>query len=185
VGKIMKAIPLIIVTLVLLISCDKKSVEQYSAIDNKCWNEKEVFVRGMSMYGVLNDGDKLTLKNGYYNCNSVNFKDIVIFEYNSQKDFVKQVYGMPGDKLGYNKNGFLLINNKKIKNTKGDFYKVDKIGKSYIRLIYQIAKNKIIPKGHYFVLGTTPIKGYDSRRIGLVSLSNIIGKVDTKTMVEF
>jgi signal peptidase I len=171
---------LILTFVILLSSCNEKDLtinNSNTMVMSKCWTEKEIFVRGNSMLGILNNKEKLTLKDGYYNCNSVKFKDIVVFKYNNKKNFIKQIYGVPNDLLEYDKNGFILINSKKIKNISGEFYKVDEVGKSYIRLVHQRIKNKVIPKGHYFVLGTAKIAGYDSRRAGLVKLSNIFGKI--------
>lgn len=148
-------------------------------IQTQCSTTQTVTVRGTSMLGIFNNNDELTLQQKYYNCHPVQFKDIIVFEYNQQRNFIKQVYGMPGDILTY-KDNYLLINNKKIKNHTGEFYQVDKVGKSYVDLMQQtIMKNSIIPRGYFWVLGTTKISGYDSRRIGLVPLQHISGKIQT------
>lgn len=170
----------IIYVILLVSSCNNN--QEVAIADNQtnnivCSTEKEVYVRGTSMLGIFNSEDKLILQQGYYNCHPVQKGDVVVFEYNNKKDFIKQVYGMPKDKITYDDN-YLLINNKKIKNYKGEFYQVDEVGKSYIRLMQQtVMKNSIIPLGYYLILGTAKIGGYDFRRIGLVPYKNLIGKI--------
>jgi signal peptidase I len=170
------------ITLLIACSNDEASLQETTTLDTSqnCSTPKTVTVRGTSMFGIFNHNDELVLQQGYYNCHPVAFKDIIVFEYNQTKDFIKQVYGMPGDTLTY-KDNYLLINNKKVQNHKGEFYQVDEVGKSYVRLMQQtIMQNSIIPRGHFWVLGTAKMSGYDSRRIGLVPMQNISGKIQTQ-----
>jgi signal peptidase I len=169
--------------IVLLTACNNNEtpVQETTTLDTSqnCSTPKTVTVRGTSMHGIVNNNDDLILQQGYYNCHPVKFKDIIVFEYN-QKELIKTIYGLPGDIISY-ANNYLLINNKKIQNHKGEWYQVDEVGKSYVRLMQQtIMQNSIIPRGHFWVLGTAKMSGYDSRRIGLVPMQSIVGKIQTQ-----
>ncbi|MDD2435070.1 MAG: signal peptidase I [Bacilli bacterium] len=120
-----------------------------------------VIVKGDSMSPTLNDKDVLLLKK--YDHTYKRF-EIVVF-INEDSKLVKRVIGLPGDHIKY-VNNELYINDEKIteviKTTTKDF--------DLKNLGYDT-----IPEGYYFVLGDNRNNSVDSRMIGLIPESEIIG----------
>lgn len=168
----------------LLSACGNEppAITQQPIINNTCSIEEVRTVRGSSMLGLFATGDDIIIEKGYYNCHAVKREDIVVIQRDDnlgKKNWIKIVYGVPGDTVTLNvAQDTLLINDNTVQNVKGEVYKVDKVGASYIRLSQQTQmRNNVIPRGHYLVLGTVKQGGWDSRRIGLVSLNQIIARV--------
>ena len=125
--------------------------------------------------------------------------DIVIFESKAaNKRLVKRVIGLPGDEVALNKNK-LVINQSlahyKLITKHSDFTLSEEniAGNSHlIRTLVDPGHSKsyslesfqalTIPKGYYLVLGDNRDNSADSRVIGLVPRSEIIGR---STMVAF
>jgi signal peptidase I len=173
------------------ISCsDKTNIEIVDLSKNNnnpinCSTDEEREVRGNSMLGLFEPKSTIIIKKGYYNCHPVKKGEVVVFNYKGNlgdKDWIKTVYGVAGDKVELNdKQDTLLLNGKTIKNFKNEIYKVNKVGASYIRMSQKNQmKNNTIPKGFYLVLGTNASSGWDSRRVGLIPLNSFIGRVVQK-----
>jgi signal peptidase I len=101
--------------------------------------------------------------------------DIIVFIYpvDPEKDFIKRVIGLPGDKVEISGEK-VLINGKQYDDEHG-FY--SKIGAAAA----QIGKSAhfgpvIVPKDHLFVMGDNRNHSYDSRFWGFVPLSSVKGK---------
>lgn len=121
-----------------------------------------VRVEGISMEPTLKENEFLLLKKWDHHYERF---DVVVVRYNGTL-IIKRVVGLPGETLSYENNS-LFINGEKIKENfdhavTGDF-KLEYLG------------NKKIPKGYYFVMGDNRTHSMDSRMIGLVSSSDIIG----------
>ncbi|WP_323850282.1 signal peptidase I [Mycoplasmoides gallisepticum] len=116
-----------------------------------------VKINGNSMLPLLKNGEwKLAFKYGPYNQ-----KDIIIFEQNGV-NVVKMIVGKEGDKIII-KNNNLFINNNLITSLfMGNFG--DDI-------------ELIVPKNHFFVLGTNLNFSDDSRVFGFINSHQIIGKI--------
>lgn len=120
-----------------------------------------VQVDGESMYPTLDDNEILLLKK--YDHSYERF-DIVVFNYNNSK-LVKRIIGLPGEYVEY-KNNELYINEEKV-GFKLDAYTYD----------FELSELgfKQIPEDYYLVLGDNRTNSIDSRRIGLIPKSNILG----------
>ena len=101
--------------------------------------------------------------------------DVIVFIYpvDPEKDFIKRVIGLPGDKVEISGEK-VFINGKQYDDEHG-FY--SKIGVSTA----QIGKGShfgpvIVPKDHLFVMGDNRNHSYDSRFWGFVPLSSVKGK---------
>jgi signal peptidase I len=126
-------------------------------------------VNGTSMYPTL-DGNELLIVNKFiYDVSSPRYGDIVVFHTEEERDFIKRVIGVPGDKIEV-KNGHVYRNNKQLNESYiaeemiGDFNAV------------------VVPKGHLFVLGDNRNNSKDSRIIGAVDDSAIVGRADIVVM---
>ncbi len=130
-------------------------------------------VVGSSMYPTLKDGELLILNKAKYRFSDVQRGDIISLKYADTKYLIKRVIGMPGDSL-YIKDNAVYINNKKYQepylseNLKYDDFDLKDYG------------YEKIPENMYFVLGDNRENSKDSREIGFVKKSDIIGKVSIR-----
>ncbi len=125
-------------------------------------------VDGSSMNPTLSDNNLVILNKLDYRLNDIKRFDVVVVDIKTEK-IIKRVIGLPGDTISY-KNKTLYINGKKVEenfthtNDTRDF-KLGDIG-------YQK-----IPGDKYFVVGDNRNNSMDSRIIGLVDRSQILGSV--------
>lgn len=155
-----------------------------------------VKVDGHSMDPTLADKEQLVVLKQ----TKINRFDIVVAneeEGGQKKKIVKRVIGMPGDVIKY-KNDTLTINNKKTEEpylkeyTK--LFKKDKLQEkySYNPLFQDLAQSStafttdsngssefttVVPKGHYYLVGDDRIVSKDSRAVGPLKKSTIVGEV--------
>lgn len=141
-----------------------------------------VAIEGSSMYPTLQDGERHFLNK----VTEPKRFDIIVFHANAQDDYVKRLIGLPGDTVKM-KNDQLYINGKKVnepyikesgfvdalKNEYGpiqftsDFDVKSVTGGKYMK----------IPKDYYLVLGDNRLRSSDSREIGLIKKSSVVGKL--------
>ncbi len=125
-------------------------------------------VNGTSMVPTLDNGYIMFLNEIGYHLNGLNRFDIVVVNIDNDK-LIKRVIGLPGDTVEYKYNK-LYVNGKEIeenfehKDTK-DFKLSD-------------IDVEIIPDDYYFVVGDNRTNSKDSRIIGLIHKSKIMGKTD-------
>ena len=152
---------------VLLSSCNIQSEER--------------IVRGDSLTGFLEQGIRVRLLFGYYDCHSVERGDIVAYQYASRKTpLVKIVRGVPGDTFVLQKSDYgfwrLLINGEVAKTSKGEPYSFNE-AQHTILSPYEHDYRGVIPDGAYFIFGNVPEGSLDSSRFGLAGKRDIIAKV--------
>ncbi|MCH1964657.1 signal peptidase I [Paeniclostridium sordellii] len=126
-------------------------------------------VSGKSMNTTLNDKDYLVINKLAYLKKDPKRGDIIVFKSNlvdydgNNKDLIKRVIGLPGDKLKI-KNGKVYVNNEEFDTnniyTSGDI-------------------DIVVPKNNVFVMGDNRGDSVDSRNkeVGVVNIDNIVGKV--------
>lgn len=155
-----------------------------------------VKVDGHSMDPTLSHGERLIV----FNQAKIDRFDIVVAQETEdgvQKEIVKRVIGMPGDKIEY-KNDTLYVNGKKTKESYLKkfiaLFKKDRLQKtySYNSLFQELARNSSaftadsenratfgidVPKGQYLLLGDDRIVSKDSREVGTFKAKNLIGEV--------
>lgn len=117
-----------------------------------------VIVSGKSMMPTLEHRQVLLLKK--YDKKISRF-DIVVINHENEK-LVKRVIGLPGDKIEYINNK-LYINDKLEEDNYGFGYTDD------------FSTSTKIPDGYYLVLGDNRTNSTDSRVIGLIKKSDILG----------
>jgi len=125
-------------------------------------------VDGTSMYPTLDDGDIMILNEIGYHLNGVSRFSIVVVKTDSGR-IIKRVIGLPGDNVVY-KDNILYINGEEIKE---EFSHDITHNFSLEEINYDI-----IPEDYYFVVGDNRGNSKDSRIIGLIHKSQIIGKTD-------
>lgn len=132
-------------------------------------------VNGDSMNPTLKNGDIMIMNAIGYHINGLNRFDIVVV--NSDERLIKRVIGLPGDYISY-KDNILYVNGKEVEE---DFdHDV-----THNFEMSEITDKEVIPEGYYLVLGDNRGNSKDSRMIGLVSDSQIMGKVIKKVLFPF
>ncbi len=136
-----------------------------------------IIVSGDSMYSTLHDGDIMIL-NKLYDEKDIKRYDIVVVKYKevnssgktSNKDIIKRIIGMPGDKVECIDN-VLYINGEKVEE---DYLDKDTITENFS--LNDLYDTDTVPEGMYFVLGDNREVSLDSRRIGFIDIDDIEGK---------
>ncbi|MGG3692969.1 signal peptidase I [Heyndrickxia ginsengihumi] len=132
-----------------------------------------ILVNGSSMMPTLKNGDRMIVNK------LVKPKrfDIVIFHAPEGKDYIKRVIGLPGDKIEY-KNDVLYINGKAYKEPYLDKYKSQLTEGTLTQdfTLKEITSKERVPKGQIFVLGDNRRFSKDSRYIGTIPLSKVVGE---------
>ena len=125
-------------------------------------------VNGTSMEPNLKDGDIMILNEIGYRINGVKRFDIVVVNSDGEK-IIKRVIGLPGETLEY-RNGTLYINNEEV---------IENFphGETNDFSLSELNIDKI-PKDYYFVMGDNRGNSKDSRVIGVIHKSKILGKTN-------
>jgi signal peptidase I len=92
--------------------------------------------------------------------------DVIVFRYpkDPDRDFIKRVIGIPGDRIRIDDAGTVFVNGEPLK-------------ENYIRdASPRSLEEQIVPPDSYFVLGDNRPNSSDSRNWGFVPEENIIGK---------
>lgn len=120
-------------------------------------------VNGTSMDTTLHNGETMILNKLGMKTKGIKRWDIVVLK-TENSHLIKRVVGMPGETIKY-ENKVLYINNKEVK---------DKYSKSRTEDFEEI----VIGKDEYFVMGDNRYLSQDSRAIGPVNKSDLIGKTN-------
>jgi signal peptidase I len=132
-----------------------------------------IVVDGMSMMPTLHNGDRMIVNK----FGTPKRFDIVVFHAPEGKDYIKRVIGLPGDKLEY-KNDTLYINGKPYKEPYLDQYK-KRLAEGPLTedfTLKDIIGRDTVPKGDIFVMGDNRRFSKDSRYIGAVPLTKVVGE---------
>ncbi len=126
----------------------------------------EIFlVEGDSMYPTLSHSERLVVNKFIYRFRDPERHEIVVFEHTENKDFIKRVVGLPGEKIEI-KNGQVYVNGQAVEKD----YRVTDYNGRY--------GPEEIPEEKYFVLGDNRNNSMDSRStsVGFVHKDEIKGK---------
>ena len=124
------------------------------------------YIPSGSMEPTLMINDRILVAKFLYRFEPIQRGDVIVFRYplNPQRDFVKRVMGLPGDRAQL-KEGVVYISGQRI-SEKGYTIKPD----------FGNYGPVAVPQGEYFVLGDNRNNSEDSRFFGYVPRGNIIGK---------
>jgi signal peptidase I len=117
-------------TLVLIFLQNRRDFSSSGRLTGKesllCVSErKTVTVRGTSMEPLYSPGRELTELVGYYQCNSPQKGEIVIYRHPSFPDgIVKRVVAVGGDSWKY-QDGKIWVNGHSVKNSAGEIYRIE------------------------------------------------------------
>ena len=136
-----------------------------------------VLVSGPSMKPTLHNNNRMVLNKIGLILSTPKRGDIVVFHATEEKDYIKRVVGMPGDSIEY-KNDQLFINGKEVDEPYLDEYK-KQLSEGKLTNDFSLEDSfglKKIPKGEYFLMGDNRRVSGDSRELGPIKKSKIIGK---------
>ena len=130
-------------------------------------------VVGSSMEPNYKDNDIILLNKFYYRFFEVKRFDIISFEYDDTKYLIKRVIGLPGDTVEY-KDNVLYIN--------GEVMEEKFLTDDVITYDFNLTDlgYDVIPDDMYLVLGDNRENSLDSREIGLIKKSDILGKANLR-----
>lgn len=125
-------------------------------------------VIGPSMQPTLQSGDFVIVNKWIYRFEQPNRGDVVVFHALEEKDYIKRVIALPGEKVEM-KNGKLKINGKVVfepylpSTTRTDDF-----------------HEQTVPEGKLFVMGDNRQNSRDSRDpdLGAISMNELVGRVD-------
>lgn len=123
-------------------------------------------INGSSMEPTLKDGDIMILNEIGYHLNGVNRFDIAVANVDGEK-LIKRVIGLPGETVEYRDNNLYINGEMIVENFRHDDTKDFSLS--------ELNVDKI-PDNYYFLVGDNRGNSKDSRIIGLIHRSKIIGK---------
>ena len=123
-------------------------------------------VNGTSMSPTLEDGDIMILNEIGYYLNGLDRFDIAVADINGEK-LIKRVIGLPGEKIEY-RNNDLYVNGEIVI----EYFKHDETNDFNIEELGEVK----VPANYYFLVGDNRNNSKDSRIIGFVHKSKILGK---------
>ena len=129
---------------------------------------RTITVKGNSMAPSFSNGTRISIDRNTYKTDRPILGDVVIFTHPGVKQttFLKRIVGLPGDLIELKCKRIFVNNQPVTKNAKGP------IGHSeLLDLIWTLERDE------YFVLGDNTSDSLDSRRLGPIQLSWILGKV--------
>ncbi|SEN64470.1 signal peptidase I [Lihuaxuella thermophila] len=123
-------------------------------------------VHGTSMYPTLHGDELLIVNKWIYKVKKPDYGDIVVFHTEEERDFIKRVIGLPGDRI--------LIKNGKVYRNGKPLYE------PYVNgpMNKETYEQKQIPEGYLYVLGDNRNNSKDSRQIGPVKIDEIVGRAE-------
>lgn len=130
-----------------------------------------IVVDGLSMMPTLHNKDRMIVNKIGYKIGEPERFDIVVFHATEEKDYIKRIIGLPGDRIEYI-DDVLYINGKQYDEPYLDAYKAEVIdGPLTEPFVYEE-----VPEGHLYVMGDNRRASRDSRHIGAVSMDELLGK---------
>ncbi|MDZ5474361.1 signal peptidase I [Bacillus sp. 31A1R] len=135
-----------------------------------------IVVDGESMMPTLQHKDRMIVNKFSYTIGKPDRFDIIVFHAPENKDYIKRVIGLPGDRIEY-KNDTLYVNGKAYKEPYLDKYKEQVIDGPLTEsfTLMEITGQETVPEGHLFVMGDNRRYSKDSRRIGTVPMKKVLG----------
>lgn len=136
-----------------------------------------ILVDGLSMMPTLHDQNRMVVSKISYKIGDPERFDIVVFHATEEKDYIKRVIGLPGDTIEY-KDDTLYVNGKAYDEPYLDEYKGQVMDGPLTEpfTLKEIIGQDRVPEGELFVMGDNRRYSKDSRHIGTVKISEILGK---------
>jgi signal peptidase I len=135
-------------------------------------------MKGASMDPSIPEGEKVLIDGYYYDSNPIERGDIVAFRLKTvEEPLIKRVIALPGDRLEFIE-GRIHVNGEEINEAylSDPGYRLTEQDLSLIMIPLERYGN-IVPTGSVFALNDNREVGGDSRKLGFMPISRIMGKV--------
>lgn len=130
-----------------------------------------VEVHGKSMMPTFEENDRIVLMK----ISDIERFDMIVFKVNNDKNYLKRVIGLPGDKVKI-ADDWLYINGVKAEEPYLDENRELAAEWGYEKLTEDLAE-VTVPTGYYFVLGDNRLNSVDSQMLGFIKEDKVIGEV--------
>ncbi|PWU67764.1 signal peptidase I [Gracilibacillus dipsosauri] len=135
-------------------------------------------VNGKSMEPTLHDGNLLMVNKMIYDLKEIERFDVIVFHANKEEDYVKRVIGIPGDHIAYRDDTLYLNGNPVEEPYLEPFRESEERPLTDEFTLEELTGESKVPPNMLFVLGDNRTKSFDSREIGFIDQSSVVGKVD-------
>lgn len=137
---------------------------------------KPFIVDGPSMQPNFFTGERLIVSEWIYYFRAPERGEVIVFHANAEKDYIKRVIGLPGERVSIS-DGIVYINGEPL-----DEPYIEEAIKEYkdatgANYNYDFPET-VVPNGEVFVMGDNRVDSTDSRIIGSIAYSEIIGRAD-------
>ncbi|MBS2027395.1 MAG: signal peptidase I [Deltaproteobacteria bacterium] len=135
-------------------------------------------VRGGSMEGIVEPGQRVQILRGYFRDHPVQRGDLVA--YGEPQPIVKEVRAVPGDSFEVRSiDGAqrLFVNAELVRTSNGTPYALDAHAARMLGLYAHDYQGKV-PADAFLLLGNLPGGSFDSTHFGLVARRDLVGKVE-------
>lgn len=122
-------------------------------------------VKGVSMEPTLADNERILVNKWVYYAENPQRGDIIVLHATKEDDYIKRIIGIPGDELEL-KDGILYRNG----SVASEPYLAEATLSGFERIV--------VPKDSYFVMGDNRNRSMDSREIGFIARSNVVGRAE-------
>jgi signal peptidase I len=138
-------------------------------------------VEGESMLPTLEEGNKVVVNKIGFEAGDLQRFDVIVFHANEKEDYVKRIIGLPGDEISY-QDDKLYINGEKIEEPFLEKYRAKVLGGALTGdfTLEEVTGKQIVPEDKLFVLGDNRRGSWDSRHFGLISIEQVVGKVNLR-----
>lgn len=132
-------------------------------------------VEGESMENTLHNNEKLVVNKAIYYIEQPKRGEIIVFHAEPTRDYIKRVIAVAGDTVEV-KNDQLYINGNPVAEPYLDHNR-EEAKRRGIPLTEDFPPVKI-PADHIFVMGDNRLNSHDSRAIGPVAVSTVVGRAE-------
>ncbi|MBN3526171.1 signal peptidase I [Paenibacillus apiarius] len=137
-------------------------------------------VDGPSMEPNFWTGERLIVNKILYEFREPERGEVVVFHVPQEnRDLIKRVIGVAGDTIEY-RGDDLFVNGEKVEEPyiQGALDQAHKNGELYNDRDFPNEQKNKVPEGHIFVMGDHRNNSTDSRMLGFIPLSDVIGRAD-------
>ncbi|MNO12024.1 Signal peptidase I T [compost metagenome] len=140
-------------------------------------------VDGPSMQPNFHTSERIIVNKIIYDIRDPKHGEVVVFHVPSEgRDFIKRVIGIPGDTVKVEGDTVTIngqvIDEKYIQEALDEKHKNNELYNREANFPNEFVSDDVVPEGYVFVLGDNRSNSTDSRRIGFVPYSDIIGRAD-------
>ncbi|MCM3078860.1 signal peptidase I [Brevibacillus invocatus] len=133
-------------------------------------------VQGASMETTLHNNEKLVVNKAIYLIQDPKPGEIIVFHADETRDYIKRVIAVAGDRVEV-KDDQLLVNGKIVEEPYLERKEERAKEQGELRFTHDFPPVEV-PEGHLFVMGDNRLNSEDSRVIGPIATSTVVGRAE-------